>query len=56
MKIDDKTKAEMIEGARKATPQNPSLWKQIADYYAGQNQTPQVERRPIDKNTPKGDY
>ena len=56
MKIDDKTKAEMIEGARKATPQNPSLWKQIADYYANQPPQAMVERRPIDKNTPKGDY
>jgi hypothetical protein len=55
MKIDDKEKAEMLEGAREAAPQNPSIWSQIADYFANQK-TAQVEPRPVDKSAPKGDY
>jgi len=55
MKIDDKEKAEMLEGAREAAPQNPSVWSQIADYFANQK-TAQVEPRTVDKKAAKGDY
>ena len=36
MKIDDKEKTALVEGAREAAPQNPSIWDQIADYFADQ--------------------
>ena len=36
MKIDDKEKTALVEGAREAEPQNPSIWDQIADYFAAQ--------------------